>query len=199
MISNKKVLVLGSGGREYAFAWKLLQDPEVGEVFCAPGNGGTDRICNNLNLDVDDHEKVLKVIRKYNIDLTLVGPEVPLANGIVDYLESHNVRVFGPDQYASQLESSKLFARDIMQDYNIPQPRYKKCNSKNEVELLKKSWGLPLVVKADGLAAELDWDPPAGNDQWLSYNNGMVGNALGGDDALDFQVAVRLTFLCYNF
>ncbi len=153
MISNKKVLVLGSGGREYAFAWKLLQDPEVGEVFCAPGNGGTDRICKNLNLDVDDHEKVLKVIRKYNIDLTLVGPEVPLANGIVDYLESHNVRVFGPDQYASQLESSKLFARDIMQDYNIPQPRYKKCNSKNEVELLKKSWGLPLVVKADGLAA----------------------------------------------
>ena len=153
MISNKKVLVLGSGGREYAFAWKLLQDPEVGEVFCAPGNGGTDRICKNLNLDVGDHEKVLKVIRKYNIDLTLVGPEVPLANGIVDYLESHNVRVFGPDQYASQLESSKLFARDIMQDYNIPQPRYKKCNSKNEVELLKKSWGLPLVVKADGLAA----------------------------------------------
>ncbi len=153
MISSKKVLVLGGGGREYAFVWKLLQDPEVDKVFCAPGNGGTDRICENLNLDISNHEQVLEAIRKHNIDLTLIGPEAPLANGIVDYLELNNIKVFGPDQYASQLESSKLFARDIMQEYNIPQPKYEKCSSADEVEVLKKSWGLPLVIKADGLAA----------------------------------------------
>ena len=152
-MSNKKVLVLGSGGREYAFAWKLLKDDEVGEVYCAPGNGGTAKICKNLNLDISNHEEVLNKIIELNIDITLIGPEAPLANGIVDYLESNNIKVFGPDQYASQLESSKLFAREIMNEYNIPQPKYKKCCTADEAIAVKDSWGLPLVVKADGLAA----------------------------------------------
>jgi phosphoribosylamine--glycine ligase len=144
---------LRSGGREYAFAWKFLKDKEVQEVYCAPGNGGTKVLCTNLDLDINDHKKVLDAIKQLNIDLTVVGPEAPLADGIVDYLESNGVRVFGPDQYASQLESSKLFARDIMDQHNIPQPRYKKCSSIDEANNIKNSWGLPLVVKADGLAA----------------------------------------------
>ena len=152
-MSNKKVLVIGSGGREYAFSWKFHKDAEVSEVYCAPGNGGTQLFANNLSIDINDHEQVLDAINKYDIDLTLVGPEAPLANGIVDFLDKHNVKVFGPDQYASQLESSKLFARDIMNEYNIPQPKYQRCTSKEEVIDVKNNWGLPLVVKADGLAA----------------------------------------------
>ena len=150
---GKKVLVLGSGGREYAFAWKFLKDKEVEEVYCAPGNGGTKSLCTNLSLDINNHKQVLEKIIDLGIDLTVVGPEAPLADGIVDYLESNGAKVFGPDQYASQLESSKLFARDIMDEHHIPQPRYKKCSSIQDAIEIKNSWGLPLVIKADGLAA----------------------------------------------
>jgi phosphoribosylamine--glycine ligase len=107
-MSKKKVLVIGSGGREYAFAWKLYQDEEVGEVFCAPGNGGTEKFSTNLDLNIKNHWEVLSAIESHKIDLTLIGPEDPLADGIVDFLEENNAMVFGPDQYASQLESSKL-------------------------------------------------------------------------------------------
>ena len=140
MISNKRVLVIGSGGREYAFAWKLYQDEEVEEVFCAPGNGGTEKFSTNLHLDVKNHQEVLDTIKKYKIDLTLIGPEAPLADGIVDFLTENNVKVFGPDQYASQLESSKLFARDIMNEYNIPQPKYKRCSSRQAVIDVKNNF-----------------------------------------------------------
>jgi phosphoribosylamine--glycine ligase len=152
-MSDKRVLVIGSGGREYAFAWKLHKDQEVGRIFCAPGNGGTKSFATNLDLDVDNHEEVLKQVEVYKIDLVLIGPEAPLANGIVDFLVKNNVRVFGPDKYASQLESSKLFARDIMDEYNIPQPKYRRCVSKEEVVGVKNEWNLPIVIKADGLAA----------------------------------------------
>ena len=152
-MSNKSVLVIGSGGREYAFAWKLHKDQEVGKVFCAPGNGGTKSFATNLDLDTGNHDEVLAEIKNHKIDLVLIGPEAPLANGIVDFLVQNDVKVFGPDRYASQLESSKLFARDIMNEYNIPQPKYKRCVSRQEVIEVKDDWGLPIVVKADGLAA----------------------------------------------
>ena len=152
-MSKKKVLVIGSGGREYAFAWKFSRDNEVSEVYCAPGNGGTELFSINLDIDVNDYTKVLETINNLNIDLTVIGPEGPLANGIVDYLEQNNVRVFGPNKFCSQLESSKIFARDIMKEYNIPQPKYIKCCSIEESVKAKEEWGLPLVVKADGLAA----------------------------------------------
>ena len=152
-MSNKSVLVIGSGGREYAFAWKLHKDQEVGKVFCAPGNGGTKSFATNLDLDAGNHDEVLAEIKNHKIDLVLIGPEAPLANGIVDFLVQNDVKVFGPDRYASQLESSKLFARDIMNEYNIPQPKYKRCVSRQEAIEVKDDWGLPIVVKADGLAA----------------------------------------------
>ena len=152
-MSKKKVLVIGSGGREYAFAWKFSKDSEVSEVYCAPGNGGTELFSTNLDIDVNDYVKVLEEINNLDIDLTVIGPEAPLANGIVDYLEQNNVRVFGPSKFCSQLESSKIFARDIMKEYNIPQPKYIKCSSVEESIKVKEEWGLPLVVKADGLAA----------------------------------------------
>ena len=152
-MSDKRVLVIGSGGREYAFAWKFSKDIEVEKVYCSPGNGGTELFSTNLDIDINNHQKVLETIHNLNIDLTVIGPEDPLANGIVDYLEKNNVKVFGPDQFASQLESSKLFARDVMREYDIPQPKYIRCTSKDETLKVKEEWGLPLVIKADGLAA----------------------------------------------
>ena len=153
MSKDKRVLVIGSGGREYAFAWKLFNDDEVSKVFCVPGNGGTESFARNIDIDITDFPAILDLIKKEKIDLTLIGPEGPLTEGIVDFLDKNDIRVFGPDKYASKLEGSKIFAREIMDEYNIPQPRYEKCSSADEVRDVKKQWGLPLVIKADGLAA----------------------------------------------
>ena len=118
-MKNKKVLVLGSGGREHAFAWKLCDDPEVLKVYCMPGNGGTSDIAENVNMDLGDFPSILSFINDNNIDLTVVGPENPLADGIVDFLIKEGVKVFGPTMYCSQLESSKIFARDLMKDCGV--------------------------------------------------------------------------------
>ena len=152
-MSDKRVMVIGSGGREYAFAWKLNKDKEVDKVYCAPGNGGTSAFAINIDCDINNNNEILEQVIKHKIDLVLVGPEDPLANGIVDFLKTKDIKVFGPDKYASQLESSKLFAREVMDEYNIPQPKYKKCISASEVREVKNDWGLPIVIKADGLAA----------------------------------------------
>ena len=152
-MSDKRVMVIGSGGRECAFAWKLNKDNEVGQVYCAPGNGGTSAFAINIDCNINNNNEILEQVIKYEIDLVLVGPEAPLANGIVDFLKTNHINVFGPDKYSAQLESSKLFARDVMAEYNIPQPKYKKCTSVEEVLKVKNDWGLPIVIKADGLAA----------------------------------------------
>jgi len=153
MISNARILILGGGGREHAFAWSLVNDVNVAKVYCAPGNGGSDAIAENIDLDLSNHHSVIKFVKSNNIDLTIVGPEAPLANGIVDSFSNKGIAIFGPDKYASQLESSKLFARDMMAAYNIPIPKYYSCKTREEVELVKVKLELPLVLKADGLAA----------------------------------------------
>ena len=110
MADRKKVLVLGSGGREHAFVYKFHNDPLVSEVFCSPGNGGTSLIANNISLDINNHKEVIDFVKKNDIDLTIVGPEGPLAAGIVDTFNKYGLQVFGPDSYCAQLESSKIFA-----------------------------------------------------------------------------------------
>ena len=153
MTDRKKVLVLGSGGREHAFVYKFHNDPLVSEVFCSPGNGGTSLIATNIPLDLNNHDEVIGFVKKNNIDLTVVGPEDPLAAGIVDSFHKHNLYVFGPDAFCAQLESSKVFARDIMAEYNIPHPKYFACKSREETIKAREVLGLPIVLKADGLAA----------------------------------------------
>ena len=153
MTDRKKVLVLGSGGREHAFVYKFHNDPLVSEVFCSPGNGGTGLIATNIPLDLNNHDEVIGFVKKNNIDLTVVGPEDPLAAGIVDSFHKHNLYVFGPDAFCAQLESSKVFARDIMAEYNIPHPKYFACKSREEAIKAREVLGLPIVLKADGLAA----------------------------------------------
>jgi len=147
------VLILGSGGREHALAWSFSNDKNVDKVFCAPGNGGTEEIAENIIVNLANHQEILRIAHDNNIALTIVGPENPLADGIVDVFRKEDLRIFGPDSYCSQLESSKLFARDLMAENNIPQPLYYACNTREDVEILKEILGLPLVLKADGLAS----------------------------------------------
>jgi len=153
MISNARILILGSGGREHAFAWSLSNDSNVSKVYCSPGNGGTADIAENINLDINNHQSIIEFVKLNNIDLTVVGPEAPLADGIVDSFHIEGLAIFGPDKYASKLESSKLFARDMMAKYNVPGPSYYACKSRDEAELAKVKLELPIVLKADGLAA----------------------------------------------
>lgn len=153
MINNATILIIGAGGREHAFAWSLANDENVGKVYCSPGNGGTEDIAENINLDISNHKAVIEFVKLNNIDLTIVGPEAPLADGIVDSFQNEGIAIFGPDKYASQLESSKLFARDMMAQYNVPIPKYYACKNREEAETVKVKLELPLVLKADGLAA----------------------------------------------
>ena len=150
---KKKVLVLGSGGREHALVWAFEKDENVGEIYCAPGNGGTDDIAENIMVNLANLQEVLRLAQEKKIDLTVVGPETLLAGGIVDSFRKAGLRILGPDAYGAQLESSKLFARNLMAENKISQPSYYSCSTRREVESLKDILELPLVIKADGLAA----------------------------------------------
>ena len=147
------VLVIGSGGREHAFVHCLAGDPALNRLFCAPGNGGTFTVATNVQLDVMDNDAVVAFVRERAIDFTIIGPEAPLANGLVDAMQAAGQLVFGPTGYAAQLESSKLFAREVMAAAGVPQPQYIACHSLVEAQAAWQQLGAPLVVKADGLAA----------------------------------------------
>tara|TARA_B100000029_G_scaffold511538_1_gene605827 strand:+ start:1473 stop:2759 length:1287 start_codon:yes stop_codon:yes gene_type:complete len=151
--NSYSVLVIGSGGREHTFAWVLSKDQQVKKIYCCPGNGGTERIAENVKINIGKHEEIISFVKNKKIDLTIVGPELPLAEGIVDSFKKHKLRIFGPDAYCAQLESSKLFARDLMSTNNIPHPKYFKCSNKIQAQKYKDVLGFPLVLKADGLAA----------------------------------------------
>lgn len=150
-----KVLVVGNGGREHAIAWKLLQCDRVREIFCIPGNGGTAALprCRNLALSVTDFEGMKRFALVNNIGLIVVGPEVPLAAGITDALRSENLTVFGPTQAGAQIESSKAWAKALMQEANIPTARSSAFTDRAAAIRYLESQTAPIVVKADGLAA----------------------------------------------
>ncbi|WP_263417338.1 phosphoribosylamine--glycine ligase [Terriglobus albidus] len=148
-----KVLVIGGGGREHALVWSLQQSPKVSEVVCAPGNGGIAAIARCLPADVKDIPSMLAVVEQEQPGMTVIGPEVPLAAGIVDAMQQRGLRVFGPTQAAAQLESSKAFAKEFMQRRRIPTAHYAVCASLEEVRKSLPIFHTPLVVKADGLAA----------------------------------------------
>lgn len=149
------VLIIGSGGREHAFAWKLKQSPKVSKIYCAPGNAGIAEIAELVPLKVDDIDGLFQFAKKKRIDLTVTGPEVPLVKGIVDLFEKHGMRIFGPGKYAAQLEGSKVFAKEFMKRHRIPTAAYATFNraeySKAQQHLTANA--APIVLKADGLAA----------------------------------------------
>ena len=148
-----KVLVIGSGGREHAMAWKLSQSNKVNAIFIAPGNGGTHLNPKFKNIDLTDIDLLSDFAIKERIDLTVVGPELPLSEGIVDLFRSKNLNIFGPTQKAAQLESSKGFAKDFMYKHNIPTAKYKTFKMPDEAYQYINEHGTPIVIKADGLAS----------------------------------------------
>jgi phosphoribosylamine---glycine ligase len=148
-----KVLVIGNGGREHALAWKLAQSPKVARVFCAPGNAGTALLGDNVEIAVEDIDKLLAFAREEGIGLTVVGPEVPLTLGIVDAFRAVGLKVFGPTAKAAELEGSKAFAKDLMAKYNIPTAKYAVFTEAGPAKDYVGRIGAPCVVKADGLAA----------------------------------------------
>ena len=148
-----KVLVIGSGGREHALAWKLAQSPKVQRVFVAPGNGGTALDAALRNVPITDIAALADFAANEKIALTVVGPEAPLAAGVVDLFRSRSLRVFGPTRAAAQLESSKAFAKDFMQRHGIPTARYASYTDAAAAHAHVTQHGAPIVVKADGLAA----------------------------------------------
>jgi phosphoribosylamine--glycine ligase len=148
-----KLLVIGSGGREHALAWKLAQSPRVQKVFVAPGNGGTATEPGLENAPLSGSAQLIEFARRESIALTLVGPEAPLAEGIVDAFRSAGLRIFGPTQAAAQLESSKDFAKSFMARHGIPTARYQSFDHAEDAKAYIESQPAPIVVKADGLAA----------------------------------------------
>jgi phosphoribosylamine---glycine ligase len=148
-----KLLVIGSGGREHALAWKLAQSPRVQKVFVAPGNGGTARENGLDNVPLTEIAQLVEFARRENVYLTVVGPEAPLAAGAVDAFQAAGLRIFGPKRAAAQLESSKEFAKSFMRRHGIPTGRYASFEHAAEARAYVEASGAPIVVKADGLAA----------------------------------------------
>jgi len=148
-----KVLVVGNGAREHAIVWKLSQSPKVKELYTAPGNAGTARISQNLDIAANDIKSLAKAVQQKNLDLVVVGPEVPLAEGIVDHFESLGIPIFGASKLAAEIESSKVFSKALMQKYNIPCAKSVSFSDYAQAKEYVQKRKLPIVIKADGLAA----------------------------------------------
>lgn len=148
-----KILVIGSGGREHALVWKIAQSPLVTKVYCAPGNPGIGELAENVAIKVDDLQGLLDFAKKQQIDLTVVGPELPLSLGIVDLFEDNGLKIFGARKNAAVIEASKAFSKDLMKKYHVPTAAYEVFTEIEPAIAFIDTLGLPIVVKADGLAA----------------------------------------------
>ncbi|MGE5702694.1 MAG: phosphoribosylamine--glycine ligase [Clostridia bacterium] len=148
-----KVLVIGSGGREHAILWKLAQSPNVTKLFCAPGNGGTEQLAQNVPIGVNDFAALAQFAKDEGIGLTVVGPEDPLLGGVVDFFQERGLAIFGPSAKAAEIEGSKTFAKDLMKRHNIPTAAYESFTEYEAALAYLRQQGAPIVIKADGLAA----------------------------------------------
>ena len=143
------IAVIGSGGREHALCYKILQSPKVKNLYCIPGKAGTAKICKNINIGISDFEKLYLSLKENDISLVIIGPEIPLVNGITDFLESKNLKVFGPSKKASQLEGSKIFMKDLCKKYNIPSAQYYEIINLEDAKKTLEKFNSPIVVKSD--------------------------------------------------
>src|SRR5512138_3816743 len=175
-----KILVLGSGGREHALVWKIAQSPLVEKVYCAPGNPGIGLLAENLAIAVDDLPGLLAFARRENIDLTVVGPEIPLSLGIVDLFEEYGLKIFGARRNAALIEASKAFSKDLMKKYNVPTAAYEVFTEIEPALAFIDKVGIPIVIKADGLAAGKGVIIAATRDEAVGAVKDMLsGNAFG--------------------
>tara|TARA_Y100001970_G_C14256763_1_gene876092 strand:+ start:5152 stop:6414 length:1263 start_codon:yes stop_codon:yes gene_type:complete len=148
-----KVGIIGSGGREHAICESLKKSGKIDQIFCFPGNAGTDDIATNIKINLDNFDNLKKFILQNQIDLIIIGPEKPLVDGLVDYLEKYKIKVFGPNKLASQLEGSKIFTKQICERYNIPTAKFGIFHNKDSTKKYLNKSNYPIVVKADNLAS----------------------------------------------
>ncbi len=165
-----KVLVIGSGGREHALIWKISQSPKVSKIYCAPGNAGISQLARCVNIDAENIDKLTNFVQKEKIDLTVVGPELPLSKGIVNEFNRKGLKIFGPTREATEIESSKVFSKHLMRKYNIPTADYEVFQNIEEAFNYIKQQTFPLAIKADGLAA--------GKGVFIVKNLHQAGDAL---------------------
>jgi len=178
------ICIIGSGGREHSICKTISLSSKVSKIYCIPGNAGTQQLAKNIELDINNFEEVLKFLKESKVDLVIVGPEKPLVNGIVDFLENNNIKVFGPRKIPSQLEGSKTFTKNICEKYNIPTAKFGIFEKKeNTISFLKKS-KFPIVIKADGLAA--------GKGVYISKNLSEAENAVNEIFDGKFGVAEKI-------
>jgi len=148
-----RVGIIGSGGREHSICNALYKSKKITQLYCFPGNAGTAKIAKNITINLEDFDELKKFIIQNNIDLVVVGPEKPLVDGIVDFLEENNIKVFGPNKIASQLEGSKIFTKNLCEKYNIPTAKFGVFENFHDAEIFTNKAKYPLVIKADGLAS----------------------------------------------
>ena len=198
--------LIGSGGREHALCQKIHESKLIKKIICFPGNAGTAKIAKNIKADILNFREIHQLVQFHKIDLVIVGPEEPLVRGLVDYLRKKKIKVFGPDKFSSRLEGSKAFMKKVCKSNNIPTADYKICKNKKDVlNFLKKS-KLPLVVKADGLAAGkgvticsskkkvLDISEEIFNGKFKSSKKIVLEEFLAGEEASYFVIADKKTF-----
>ena len=145
--------IIGSGGREHAICHALNKSKKIDKIYCFPGNAGTDTLAENINLDINNFEEIKNFILSKKIEIVVIGPEKPLVDGLTDYLESFDIKVFGPSKVASQLEGSKIFTKNICKKYNIPTASFGVFNDPNQAKNFLNNSNFPIVIKADNLAA----------------------------------------------
>lgn len=191
---NKKILIIGSGGREHALGWKFAKSSQVEKIYFAPGNGGTTTIGENVAIDVTDNDKLVAFAIEKNIDLTFVGPEIPLANGVVDAFEKMGLKIFGPNKKAAQLESDKAFACDFMKRHNIPYPKSETfTNASDAKKYIQKIGVTNCVIKASGLAAGKGVILPGRTEEALSTIDDIMDKKIFGNAGSTIVIQERLT------
>ena len=197
-----KVLVVGSGGREHAICWKLKQSPKLEELYCTPGNAGIakDAIC--IDIKAEDIEGICAWAKENAIDLAVIGPEVPLAMGIVDALEEAGIKTFGPNKKCAQLEASKAFTKSFLARHNIPTAGYKEYTEKEALLADVGIYGYPMVLKADGLAAGKGVVIPENEEDAIAAIEEMMGDKVFGSAAdtvvvEEFLTGVEASMLCF--
>jgi|GEM_PF-1276638 len=197
-----KVLVVGGGGREHAICWKLAQSEKVDKIFCAPGNAGIAKVAECVAVGAEDIDGICGFAKENDIDLAVIGPEVPLAMGIVDELEAAGVKTFGPNKKCSQLEASKSFTKDFLARHQIPTAGYKEFTDKQELLDAVGIFGYPMVLKADGLAAgkgvviaENEADAKKAIEEMMGDK--VFGHAADKIVVEEFLTGVEASMLCF--
>lgn len=176
-----RILVIGSGGREHAMVWKLAQSPRTKGIFCAPGNAGIGQIAECVPIAVDDLAGLVAFVKRQKIDLTMVGPELPLSRGLVDSFQRNNLRIVGPTQAAAQMEASKVFAKEFMLRHRIPTASAKAFLQPEAAKEYLRTRGVPIVVKADGLASGKGVVVARTEAEAISAIDDIMGRKLYGD------------------